>query len=381
MKKIKVLFDYKITKKFHSLYNSYFEYPPQKIIYSKAKFKGISKRTYSPLRTMYKFLKTPLNKIFPGFERKVKDSLRKEKNVDLIHFANHIGKTNKPFVMDYEHVSPFIRSDFYNEKAKKEGEKLLSQKNLKFLLPIHNEALKSFKLYFKDSNLKVNQKVLYPVTFIPENERKKVEKEEIVIFGGSSNIKNDISFYIKGGYETLFAFEKLAKEFPRTKFIYLGQVPSSIKIKKYKNIIVKEVIPLKKLYELLNKSKIFLQPCYATPAMMFLIAMFFKLPIITYDSWANKEYVDSKSGLLIKPETKIMDKFNIPITSQKTIIKIKKDVQKNSLNIRNAVKYLLDNESKRKKMGEEGFKKVTKGKFSIEKRNKKMRKIYEESLK
>ena len=231
MKNIKILFDYKITKKFHTLYSSYFEYPPKGIVYSKAEFKGIGKRTFSPLRSIYKLLKSSL-KISPNFEQKIIDSLRKDSNFDIVHFANHLGRSNKPFVMDYEHVGSFINNKISSEKNKREAIKLLSQKNLKCLLPIHKAALKTFELYFKDSNLKINQKVLYPVTFIPENARKNVKKENIVIFGGSSNIKNDISFYIKGGYETLLAFERLAKEFPNTKFIYLGQVPSSIKIKK-----------------------------------------------------------------------------------------------------------------------------------------------------
>ena len=115
--------------------------------------------------------------------------------------------------------------------------------------------------------------------------------------------------------------------------------------------------------------------------MMFLIAMFFKLPIITYDSWANNEYVDSKSGILIKPKTDIMDEFNIPSNSLETISKIKKNGLKNSLEINKTIRFLLKNEDKRKKMGEEGFKKVTKGKFSIEERNKRIKEIYEKALK
>ena len=84
---------------------------------------------------------------------------------------------------------------------------------------------------------------------------------------------------------------------------------------------------------------------------------------------------------MIKPETNIIDKFNIPSNSLKTIAKIKEDSLKNSLKIEKAVKDLLKNEKKRQKMGEVGFKKVTEGKFSIEKRNKKIREIYEEALK
>ena len=379
-KQIKVQLDYKITKKFHTLYDSYFKYPHKGVIYKKAEFKGIGKITYFPLRFIYKFLKNTL-RISLNFEQKVTDALRKEKDVDLIHFANHIGKTNKPCVADYEDIGSFIEGDYSNKKLKTNIKKLLSQKNLKFLLPINNAALRSSKKYFKDFNLKINQKVLYPVTFVPENKRKKVKKENIVVFGGSSNIKNDKLFYTKGGYETLLAFERLIKKDPKSKFIFLGNIPSSIKIKKYKNLIVKEVVPLNELYKILNKSKIFLQPCYVTPAMMFLIAMFFKLPIITYDVWANKEYVDKSNGILIKTNTNILNEFNIPSDSLEIISKIKKDAFKNSLKIEKAIEDLLINEKKRRRIGEEGFKKVTVGKFSIRERNKKIKEIYEEALK
>ncbi len=381
MKKIKVQFDFKITKKQHSLYNSYFDYPPKGVIYTKSEFKGIGKKTYSPLRFIYKFLKIPLNKVFPNLERKIKDFLRKEKGVDIIHFANHIGKTNKPFVADYEVGVSLTRGDFYNKGAQTEAKKLLSQKNLKCLLPIHKEALKCFNLYFKDCNLNIKQKVVYPVAFIPEKYRKKVKKENIVVFGGSSNIKNEHSFYRKGGYEVLFAFERLADKFPKTKFVFLGNALSSTKIPKKKNLIVKEVIPLEELYDLLNKSKMFIQPCYSTPAMMFLIAMFFKLPIITYDYWANKEYVTSKTGILVKPQKiDILNEFNFLRTDSDVAEKIKENAPQNSLKVEKAIEFLLKNEKKREKMGEACFKEVTKGKFSIEKRNKKIRKIYEEAL-
>jgi len=382
MKEIKVQFDFKITKKQHSFYDSYFDYPPKNVLYTKSKFKGINEKTYSPLRSIYKLLKIVLNKLSPNFERRIKDFLRKEKNVDLIHFANHLGKTDKPFVADYEVGVSLTRGDFYNKGAQKEAKRLLSQKNLKCLLPIHKEALKSFKLCFGEMGLNPKQKVLYPVAFIPEKYRKKVKKEDMVVFGGSSNIKNEHSFYRKGGYETLIAFEKLADKFPKTKFVFLGNAISSIDIPKKKNLIVKEVIPLNELYDLLNRSKVFIQPCYSTPAMMFLIAMFFKLPIITYDYWANKEYVTSKTGILVKPQKiDILNKFNFLRTDSDVAEKIKANAPKNAVKIAKAIEELLKNDKKRKEMGKIGFKKVTKGKFSIKERNKKLRKIYEEALK
>jgi len=380
MKEIKVQFDFKITEKHHSLYNSYFKCPPKNIIYTKAEFKGINRKNYSLIRKFYKFLKKR-TKISSNFERRIKDFLRKKKEVDLIHFANHIGKTKKPFVADYEHFGSFIGNKYYDKKITENAKRLLLKKNLKFLLPISHIALESFKKNFKDLNKKIKQEVVYPTIYIPKKYLKKNKKEKIVVFGGSANIITESIFYHKGGYETLLAFDKLSQKFPHYKFIFLGYVPKRIKIPKRENLIIKKILPLEKLYELLNKSEIFIQPNYAVPATIFLIAMYFKLPIITYDTWGNKEYVSSNSGILLKPKINITNEFGIPTLSENNLKKIRENSGENSKKIIKAVEKLIKNEKLRIKMGEEGYKKVTKGKFSIEKRNKKLRKIYEEAVK
>ncbi len=381
MKNIKILFDYKITKKFHTLYSSYFEYPPKGIVYSKAEFKGIGKRTFSPLRSIYKLLKSSL-KISPKFEQKIIDSLRKDSNFDIVHFANHLGRSNKPFVMDYEHAYNFINNkDPLNKKNKEIAIKNLAQPELKRLFPINKEALKSFNLFFRKMPINIKQEIIYPITFIEETIRKKVKKEKIIIFIGSSNILTDEAFYIKGGFETLRAFENLSSKFPNYKFIIISNVPKEIKIKPKKNLIIKRILPQKELWEILNKSQIFVQPNYHTPAMAYLEAMFFKLPIIAYDCWANKEYVNEKNGILIKPKNiNHINKYNVPIYSDETINKIKENSPENSKKIEKAIIKLMKNERLMKKMGEYGLNEVISGKFSLKKRNEKLLKIYKEVL-
>ncbi|MCL6500883.1 MAG: hypothetical protein K6T16_02520, partial [Candidatus Pacearchaeota archaeon] len=50
-------------------------------------------------------------------------------------------------------------------------------------------------------------------------------------------------------------------------------------------------------------------------------------------------------------------------------------------NLSNKIDLLIENEKLRERMGKEGFKQVSQGKFSIKERNKKLRRIYEEALK
>ena len=146
-------------------------------------------------------------------------------------------------------------------------------------------------------------------------------------------------------------------------------------------MIIKEGVPREEMWNIFNESKIFVQPCYQAPAMAFLEAMWFKLPIITYNFWGNDEYIDNKNGTLINPENiDHIDKYNIPQYTQEHLNKIRKNSNKNSKKIEKAIENLIKNKKLRERLGENGFKRVLEGKFSIDKKNKKLRKIYEDAL-
>lgn len=380
MKKIKVQLDFNITKKTHSLYHSFFNNPPEGVEYVKSEFVGVNEKSYSTLGKIYK----KIVKIFPfvsRFHQTFNDLLRKDSNENLVYFSMHAGKTKKPFVIDYEHAYNFINlNDPYNSRNKKYAIKRLNNKNLKKLLPINEEALKSFKLFFRDK-VRKPQEVIYPTIYIDKDLRKNVRKEKIIILIGSSNITNDLAFYIKGGYETLIAFERLSKKYPDYKFMIISRIPKEITINHCKNLIILDVLPQKELWEIMNKSQIFVQPNYHAPTMAYLEAMFFKLPIITYDCWANGEYVDKENGVLIKPkDIDHINEYNIPIYTQDKIEKIKENAKENSKKIEEEISKLIKNQKLIKKMGENGLKRVTEGKFSLKNRNEKLLKIYKEAL-
>lgn len=86
--------------------------------------------------------------------------LRKgDKQNNLIHFANHVGTSAIPFVVDYESSCAF-GSLSNNEKFKEYQKGLLKNKNLKYLLPFNEQASNSFSLYFPElKNLR--QEILY----------------------------------------------------------------------------------------------------------------------------------------------------------------------------------------------------------------------------
>ncbi len=380
MKTIKVQLDFNITKKTHSLYHSFFNNPPEGVEYIKSEFIGINDKTYSTLGKIYK----KIIKIFPfvsKFHQTFNDILRKDSGADLSHMTFHFGHTKKPCVIDYESGHTFIANkDVENKRIKNKIIKRLNKKNIKYLLPIHEEALKSFKLIFSD-RVKKPQEVVYPTLFIPEKYRKKTKQKNRVIFISTLNNLEDYAFLIKGGLETIKAFERLSKKFPDWEFFVLGKVPKDLEKKFPKNMVLKEGVPREEMWKIFNESKIFVQPCYQAPAMAFIEAMWFKLPIITYNCWANEEYIDNKNGIMLNPE-KInhINKYNVPQYTLESLSKIRENSDKNSKKIEKAVEKLINNKKLREKLGENGFRRVLDGKFSIKKRNEKLLKIYREAL-
>lgn len=142
---------------------------------------------------------------------------------------------------------------------------------------------------------------------------------------GTANISGDLPFFIKGGIETLKAFDVLARKYPSYKFMVLSEIPESLKKEYPSNLIIMKPQPQKELWGIMNKSKIFVQMNYHTPSMAYIEAMFFKLPIITYDLWANKEYVDNSNGILVQAEeVHHIDENNIPCYNNEVLEKIKK---------------------------------------------------------
>jgi glycosyltransferase involved in cell wall biosynthesis len=381
MRIIKVQLDFNITKKVHSLYHSFFNNPPEGVEYLKSEFIGINEKNYSNLGKVYKKIVKSLPFI-NKFHQKINDLLRKDSKSDLIHFTFHFGNTKKSCVVDYETAFSFIDvNERENKRLKRKVIRRLNKKNVKYLMPIHKDALKSFRLFFGDK-VKKPQEIVYPTIFIPPEFRKRVKKKNQVVFVSTSNIVNDRVFLIKGGLETISTFERLSKKYSMWEFIILGKVPKYLEKKFPKNMTFKESVPREEMWDIFNQSKIFVQPCYQAPAMAFLEAMWFKLPIVTYNCWGNNEYVDESNGIIIHPkEINHINKYNSPDYSESTLNKIRKNYEENSRNIENAIEKLIKNRKLREKLGNDGFKRVSTGKFSIDKKNERLRRIYIESLK
>jgi glycosyltransferase involved in cell wall biosynthesis len=250
----------------------------------------------------------------------------------------------------------FIKSDLNLSK------KIFVSKNCRQILPWSRWCKKTIKSYFKDS--RINEKItqIYPAVKSIKIKKKSKNKLGLLFVG--------FNFKRKGGLQLLEAYKKIKNSYDINLTI-VSNVDDKTKLLLNKlKIRYFPKLDKKRLYKLYENSDIFILPTRLESfGMVFLEAMNFKLPIITTNGCgtpAMKEIItDGKNGFLIN-----MKKCNNVDYYQK--IPQEELIQKMEL--------LIENDSLRKKMGQNGKKEIEEGKFCIEKRNKQLLKVYNEYL-
>ena len=284
---------------------------------------------------------------------------------DLIHCAHCISKNKSPWVCDIEFVGQFWASGPY--KDFQSGEKVLKYLQsdyCKKILAWTKWSEKGILKLFPEIQKKVE--ILYPA--IPGQKRKKSSSGKInLLFIGRD-------FKMKGGGIALKIFDELTKKYDNVYATVISDVPEKI-LKKY------ELNSKTKIYGLMSHEKlseeiypnedIFVYPTFSdTFGFAILEAQSFGLPVVvmkTRDTHTIGETViDGKTGFIV--ENLKANAVN-RVASEKIIEQIKKVVEK-----------LINDKSMLKSMSKNCLKEIGKGKFSIEKRNKKLRKIYEEAI-
>jgi glycosyltransferase involved in cell wall biosynthesis len=378
-----------VAGKMHSLYNELISYPPEgyEFISEHVSWDKTSK-VISNIDFIYSFQKNALSKLIPV--NLVKAYLERFKkipeDVNLTYSTGHLVFREEPWVVDLEFVThPAGHNYRHFKRYQRTIEKVLRSENCKKIIPWTDAGKKTIFLTIKDKEI-VDKVEMVHLAVHKKNFVKRYNEDKIkVLFVGSANIPQD--FEIKGGKEVLEAFSQLNQNYDNLELVIRSYIPQRIKEKyeKTKNIkIIDEIIPWGVLEEEFKTADIFLFPAHNTPGLAFLDAMSYELPIITTDVWANPELVnDGKTGFVIKRSDKIQyytENF-IPnwsaSESLKTIKKmtdpevVKELVEKTSI--------LIEDENLRKRMGKAGRQEIENGKFSIEKRNEKLKRIFDEA--
>jgi glycosyltransferase involved in cell wall biosynthesis len=220
----------------------------------------------------------------------------------------------------------------------------------------------------------------------PKNFEKQYIKEKVkILFVNSGNINTALHFYGKGGAEVIQAFRILSQKYDNIELLIRSGMPKSVKkeIMMLKEATaIDQPIPWSELEKEWMTADIFVLPNHInTPAQVLLDAISYELPVVTTNVWANCEFIeDGKTGFLVNnPRSRYFEEGPILRLSEleKEIVKgaqpevVEVLVEKISL--------LIENEKLRRQMGRAGRWEIEHGKFSIKRRNEKLKRILDEA--
>jgi glycosyltransferase involved in cell wall biosynthesis len=363
----------------HSLYSGLLENPPTgyRFVESQGLRTSIARENLSPNRllvdTVFGLTSRwmPLN-LFSGLA----DPFVSRVPHDLLYSSGHVVWRNEPWVVDLEMASHLAgyRTSHLMRYARILKSRLESDNCRGILLWTHaaRESL------LRSLNANDLQSKMWVVRLAVPSRRTSMmtqSRSRKILFVGSTNFPAD--FHNKGGKEVLRAFEKVSRERDDVDFIMRSIIPSEFSeaCKRIKNLtLIQEPISWHRMEELFASADVFVFPSHQTPAMVFLDAMSYGLPIVTTDVWANREMVlDGVNGILVDPpeEIRYEDEFRNPLWGEREIARTIRNTTFESVVVQtaDAINRLLDDDTLRKRMGESGREMTTDGAFSLKKRN------------
>ncbi len=308
-------------------------------------------------------------------------------NADMVHSTRGIIqiKQKKPWIIDLE-CGPIFTSfnwkAMHNPIVRKIIMSALTSKNCKKILPQSEAAKRTFIQAIGEKNYnKIKDKIEVLYLALRPCKKKKIKRKDkkvVLSFVGRA-------FYGKGGPHLLKAYEILSKKYPNLEIKYKGDIPEeweglAKRLPGFKQI--KEYLSRDELFEKMYlSSDIYVMPTNKDNyGVVFLEAMSAGLPIVSTTSMTVPEIVqDGKNGFLVKTNLSHENYYD----KKEEYTRIRQKVDWDIVNqLVEKLSKLIEDKKLREKMGKEGRKMIEdkNGKFSIERRNKHLRKIYDECL-
>jgi glycosyltransferase involved in cell wall biosynthesis len=308
-------------------------------------------------------------------------------DADIIHSTRGVIQVfqKKPWIVDLECgiiFTSFSWDAMQNPIVRKIIMSALTSKNCKKILPQSEAAKKTFIWAIGEKNFeKIKDKVEVLYLALRPCKKKKIKRKDkkvVLSFIGRS-------FYGKGGPHLLTAYDILTKKYKNLVLKYKGIIPPEWQsfAKKLQGLeIIDGHFSRDELFEKMYLcADIYVMPTNKDNyGVVFLEAMSAGLPIVSTTSMTVPEIViDGKNGFLIKTDFSHENYYG-----RKKEYEIRKKVVDWGIvnQLVEKLSILIENKKLREKMGREGKKMIEdkNGKFSIERRNKQLKKIYEECL-
>jgi len=379
---------------FHSMFNSILEFPPQGYEFILPR-KPISKKPQfsKKIRNAVPLKENSVRRLLWSQLRWYTEDLFKKTSIDAdLIFSPHnlIYFKKKPWVVMIEFVGdvcPVIYDVKHLWLYKSFIEKALSSKCCKKIMPYL--CINKMTLFLSLNCERFKDKIeVVNLAVPPKKFEKEYGKDKIsLLFLGTAHKSNiPKSFEERGGIEVLEAFEILNKRYNNLELVIRAAVPPYIH-DKYSQILAKknvktfeQVLSREEWEHIMKNVDIFLFPGYIDPALTILDAMSYELPVVATSWRGNREMVkNGETGFLIRPHLRLKPNLILPYGWKKILFArgpdmhvMKELVEKTST--------LIEDEKLRRRMGIAGRREIETGRFSIKKRNEKLKKIFDEAI-
>lgn len=365
MEKIKVYIQYPWKVSDSLYYKTLLENPPSGIEYLDT---GIKKGMITNKKNLWisniskKSIRKFLGKISLNIPNIIMTKSREKR--DLIHCAHCLSLNKEPWVGDFEHVFQMWISQGKGESSKKRIRKLLLGNNCKKIIAWTGDVKENILEDFPEIRDKIE---IVPFAMRPIKVKKIKTGKMTLLFVARY-------FYNKGGLHSLETFDRLTKKYDHVEAIVVSPVPKDILRKYSRNKKIKffDLIPQEKLFkEIYSRADILIYPGYSDTFGFSLVeALAFGIPVVTVDGFARKDVIDDgKTGFIVDCPANLKRER---ITE--TEIKIIEDLEEGASK-------LIENKRLLNKMSKNCKEVIKNGKFSIGKRNRSLKKVYQEALK
>jgi len=368
MKNIKVYLQYPWKFPDSPYYKYLIESPPKNIIYlNNPRKKGVieNRRIF----VFSNFLKKYARKYMQFFKLTLPNAhLSPKGDFDLIHCCHCLSKNKTPWVADMESYFSLFLSGAQTTSGDRKVEKIIKSPNCKKILA-WTEATKE-EIIERIPSIENKIEVLYPAVPINKLPKKKTSNKIKIIYATRY-------FWIKGGLIALEVLSRLSKKY-KLDVLFIAEVPEHLR-KKYPNLNIISTLPHKEFLKELSSSDIFFYPSLVdTFGFSILEAMSFGVPSVAISCSSTKScneiIKDGKTGFVVDAPyyqgNEIYEKCKTIGGNEEKII--------SGLLVKTSK--LIESKSLRKKISENCLKEIRSGKFSIDNRNIKLKRIYEEAL-
>lgn len=372
----------------HSLYDELLACPPAGVEYVTH---GVdTKKIPAPLLSAYRAAKKFAGHFTSPFLRRAVSSTAPK--ADLIHFCDHIELSSQRFISDFEHAWSLLPAGSVRGALTKEVfdsnraavQRALRQESCRALVAWTEKGRRSVANAYGYPGLEDKITVIPLAVRTPQNHQPLPHDGFNLLFLGTANLKGDWNFYYRGGVRMLRIFRRFAEGKNDVRLIMTGEVPEAERWRtEGLPVTVAGFLQKSALEHAFRTSDALFYPSYFTPGLAFLEAMRYHLPVVATSIWANPEIVSRGTGILCD-----FTEFNregpygiLPVEQDFVPFEKTKADQGLEDSLLEALERLYADRKLARRLGDNGFREVSQGRFSIARRNSALLRVYESALK